>query len=84
PIARLETAQNLNLSAGRHLTGVLVTDVRGPLRRVGLRPGNIILSINGEQVTSSAEVEVLGSFETRNWRIDGINQGRRFTYRFRL
>lgn len=66
------------------LSGVIITDVRGPLRRVGLRPGNIILSINGELVTTSAEVETLGSFDARNWRIDGINNGRRFSYRFRL
>ena len=66
------------------LTGVIVTGVNGALRRVGLRPGQIITAINGERVHSSADVEALGTSNARGWRIDGVQNGRRFTYRFRI
>jgi Do/DeqQ family serine protease len=66
------------------LTGVIVTAVRGPLTRIGLRAGNIITAINGEPVTTSADVARLGASGTRGWRIEGISRGRRFTYSFRL
>ncbi len=67
-----------------NLEGVLVTQVRGPLRRVGLRPGNVITAINGSPVAVSADVDTLSRSDDRSWRIDGIQQGRSFTYRFRL
>ncbi len=65
-------------------SGVIVTEVSRPLAGVGLRPGNIITSINNAPVETSADVEELGASTARRWRIDGVAQGRRFSYRFRI
>ncbi len=36
--------------------GVLVTGVRGPSRRIGLRPGDLVIEANGRQVARASEV----------------------------
>ncbi|TDT75422.1 Do/DeqQ family serine protease [Litoreibacter halocynthiae] len=64
--------------------GVVVTDVSGPLARVGLRAGDVLLEINGEAIMSTADVEDVSDMRSRNWRIDGLRGGQRFSYRFRI
>lgn len=64
-------------------SGVLITDVTGPLRRLGLRPGDLLRAINGVRVNSSADVAKLAAEDRRGWRLDGVRGGRRFSYRFR-
>ncbi|RLJ40722.1 Do/DeqQ family serine protease [Litoreibacter meonggei] len=64
--------------------GVVVTDVSGPLARVGLRAGDVLLEINGEAVVTTADVEDISDMRSRNWRIDGLRGGQRFSYRFRI
>ncbi|MEM9584671.1 MAG: trypsin-like peptidase domain-containing protein [Pseudomonadota bacterium] len=64
--------------------GVIVTRVDGPLRRIGLRRGDIIGAINRQPVETSADVDAISRAGSRSWRIDGVSNGRRFTYRFRL
>lgn len=83
-VATLNPAVTARFGLPADAQGVIVTDIEGPLRRVGLKAGDLIRSINGEPVQSSADVEELSTANTRNWRIDGVSNGRRFTYRFRL
>ncbi|MEP3346729.1 MAG: trypsin-like peptidase domain-containing protein [Litoreibacter sp.] len=64
--------------------GVVVTRVLGPLRRLGLRVGDVLSSINGQDIESTADVEDASKADSRGWQIDGVRGGQRFSYRFRI
>ena len=64
--------------------GVVVTEVSGPLARVGLRAGDVLVAINGDEIETTADVEEASDARSRNWRIDGLRGGQRFSYRFRI
>ena len=64
--------------------GVVVTEVSGPLARVGLRAGDVLLAINGDEIKTTADVEAASGARSRSWRIDGVRGGQRFSYRFRI
>ena len=83
-VATINPAVSARFALPTEAQGVIVTEVAGPLRRVGLKAGDLIGSINGEAVASSADVERLGTSTSRSWRIEGVSNGRRFTYRFRI
>lgn len=64
--------------------GILVTQAQDLAGRVGLRPGDVLLAINGEPVQSTAEVARLSRGQTRAWIIELIREGRQLSLRFRL
>lgn len=64
--------------------GVVVLNVDGPLARVGLRVGDVLSAINGEAVETTKDVDEASEARSRNWRIDGVRGGQRFSYRFRI
>ena len=45
-----------------------------PAQAVGLRPGDVVLEINGEKVTRSRELERLANVPQRVWRLQ-ISRG---------
>jgi S1-C subfamily serine protease len=64
--------------------GILVTQAQDLAGRVGLRPGDVLLAINGEPVQSTADVARLSRAQTRAWVIELIREGRQLSLRFRL
>ncbi|NNK78378.1 MAG: PDZ domain-containing protein, partial [Litoreibacter sp.] len=65
--------------------GVIVTDISGPLRNLGLRRGDILREINGRGIQTTQDVlSVAADEDTRRWRVDGLRGGKRFSYRFRV
>lgn len=83
-VATINPAVSAEFGLPSDAQGVIITGVSGPLRRVGLRRGDVIGAINGAPVRSSAEVDALAAQGGRGWRIDGVSNGRRFSYRFRI
>ena len=64
--------------------GVLVTDI-GPLgSRAGLRPLDVIVSINGQAMETSADVVDALTTTGRRLRMDLLRGGRRLSLQFRL
>ncbi len=74
------TEYNLPFSA----EGVLITDPGRLGARAGLRAGDILLGLNGEEVETTRDLRRHASERTRNWRIDYQRGGRRSVLRFRL
>ena len=64
--------------------GVVITRVPRQLQRIGLRPGDIITSINRAPIATTDDVISAAADTSRGWRIDGISGGRSFSYRFRI
>jgi len=83
-VANLNPRLATDLGLPSEISGVVITQLAGPLRRVGLRVGAIITAINGDPVSSSSDVALLDGTQARTWRFDGIFQGRPFTFRFRF
>lgn len=84
------TVANINPRIGADLglpidaEGVIITALPQRLRRLGLRPGDVLLRINSAPIATTQDVIGAASDDTRSWRIDGISRGRTFTYRFRI
>lgn len=64
--------------------GILVTQARDFAARVGLRPGDVVLAINGAAVVSTDDVVRLSRSQTRTWLIELLREGRQVSLRFRL
>ncbi len=64
--------------------GVLVTDP-GPLAaRAGLRAGDIVLSVNGQDIETTQDIQQATAARTRNWTIEYQRRNRRSVLRFRI
>jgi Do/DeqQ family serine protease len=72
----------LGLSLGAQ--GVVVTAADQMAARLGLQPGDLLLSINGVNMTSPKDVEKAAKQETRRWAIDLVRDGQTLRLRFRL
>lgn len=83
-VATINPAISAEFGLPSDAQGVIITQVSGPLRRIGLRRGDVIGTINRMPVKSSADVEAVAAQGGRNWRVDGVSNGRRFSYRFRI
>ena len=65
-------------------TGVVIMDA-GPIApRLGLQTGDILLGINGTQITQSTEVEEALRDAGRSGVIEVLRAGRRMAFRFRV
>ncbi|MEM1376098.1 MAG: DegQ family serine endoprotease [Pseudomonadota bacterium] len=71
-----ELAQRYNLRANR---GALVLEVdRNSLAtRYGIRPGDVVLAVNGVTIESASDLRDVTANDTRNWRYEIDRQGRR-------
>jgi Do/DeqQ family serine protease len=65
-------------------SGVVVTAAQDRVRRIGLRPGDILLAINDHGISHSQDVARAVREPVRLWQIDLVRDGRRSTLRFRL
>nr|WP_244493180.1 DegQ family serine endoprotease [Aureimonas sp. AU20] len=61
--------------------GVVVTEVdpRSPAARLGLQPKDIVLSLNGREVASSADLERRAEDGRRGWRLEVERDGKVLT-----
>ncbi|CUX79543.1 MAG: putative trypsin-like serine protease [Roseibaca calidilacus] len=83
-VMRINPAVIAEFGLSPEAEGVLVTQARNLAGRVGLRPGDILLAINGTRVDSTADVVRLSQAQTRTWVIELIREGRELSLRFRL
>jgi len=64
--------------------GVIVTGVRGFAARIGLRPGDIVLRINGRPIATTADVRAAADDRARDWLIEILRDGQPNALRFRI
>jgi Do/DeqQ family serine protease len=72
-------ALGLPLSAA----GVVVLEVADYARRTGLRPGDILVAINGQPIGTTADVERIAREDWPAWEIEAIRGGTRAVARIR-
>lgn len=64
--------------------GVVITDP-GPVGgRVGLRAGDVLLSVNGDRIGDTADLERALQSDRRGWAVEYLRGGRRSVLRFRV
>ena len=89
PLAGLEVT-NVNPAVIAETTlpldaeGVAVTRVEGFARRTGLRPGDILLEINGHAIATTRDAERAAERGGRHWAIRFLRDGRQQYLRFRI
>jgi Do/DeqQ family serine protease len=76
----LITAMNLPLSA----KGVVITSIEGSLTRAGMAAGDIVLAVNGTEVTSVNDMRDIAAADTRGWSVELSRGGQMVRLRFRL
>lgn len=84
-IANLSPRLAGELEMPQTATGVVVTEVErdSPAARFGLRPKDIITSLNGRDVESTEELEEDAENGRRGWRIEVDRNGQRLVQTFR-
>jgi Do/DeqQ family serine protease len=77
-------ASELGLS-WRGQRGVVIVDIvrRSPAARVGLAPGDIVVAVNGDEVTSTGQLAALAASEPLFWRLTIDRNGRLMRMVFR-
>lgn len=83
-VARINPAVIAEYNLALDVEGILVTGLADMAARSGLRPGDILLAINGMRVASTEDVATLSAESTRNWQIEALRDGRRIVLRFRI
>lgn len=75
-------AAGLDPFAGK---GVVVTKVgQGFAMEAGFRPGDFLVAINGQQVSSVSQVNAILNGDSHGWRVTILRGGRQITADFRL
>jgi Do/DeqQ family serine protease len=82
-VANLSPAFNEEIDLDPFLRGVVVVDVarRSPAARIGLRPGDLIRSLDGQEVESVAGLEQTLARAPLPWQLEVERNGRRLTVR---
>lgn len=83
-VVRINPAVIEELGLPMQAEGVAVLMAEDLSARAGLRPGDVILGINGAAVATTADVEALAEMGARVWVIDLIREGRQMRLRFRF
>ena len=64
--------------------GVVVAEARDVAWRAGLRPGDVLLSVNRQPITATDDLDRVLRDPTRNWELEVLREGRRTWLRFRI
>lgn len=83
-LARVNPAVIAEMHLPLDAQGVAVLRADDFAREVGLQPGDVLIGLNGYEVTSPAEALDLAREPSRRWQIDLIRQGQPLRLRFRL
>ncbi|MCU0828563.1 MAG: trypsin-like peptidase domain-containing protein [Tabrizicola sp.] len=83
-LARINPAVIAELHLPLDAAGVVVLEAVDFAREVGLQPGDILVAINGYEVSSPEDALALAREPGRRWQIDLIRQGQPLRLRFRL
>jgi C-terminal processing protease CtpA/Prc len=83
-LARINPAVIAELHLPLDAAGVVLLEAVDFAREVGLQPGDILVAINGHEVTSPEDALALAREPGRRWQIDLIRQGQPLRLRFRL
>lgn len=83
-VALIDPALIVGLELPLSAEGVVITSVEGPLTRTGMRAGDIIAGINGEQIKTTEDVQDVAAKGGRGWSIDLLRAGQLLRLRFRL
>lgn len=83
-LARINPAVQAELGLPLDAEGVAVTAAQDIAQQVGLQPGDILLAINGQLVSTPDEALAAARERARRWQIDLIRQGQTLRLRFRL
>ena len=77
-VANLSPALTEELGIDNEATGVIVLRLkrRSPADRIGLEPGDILVRLNGEEISSVAVLKRLLTRDYANWRIEISRSGR--------
>ncbi|MEI2807111.1 trypsin-like peptidase domain-containing protein [Albidovulum sp.] len=80
-LAPLDAALIDRLGLPLATTGVVVAGVAGPARGTGLRPGDVLVAINGTPVSTPPDVAGLAAPGARDWTIELLRNGQRAVLR---
>ncbi|MFN4155584.1 MAG: Do family serine endopeptidase [Paracoccaceae bacterium] len=83
-VARVNPALTAEMGLAMDASGVVVTHVQDLAAQVGLRPGDVLLAINGRAVAAPQDVAAAAQEQTRRWAIDVNRGGQIVRLRFRL
>ena len=61
--------------------GVVITGLEGGAVRTGLRPGDILVAVNGRAIRTADDLVAAGDEPTRLWQIEFLRGGRRAVIR---
>jgi Do/DeqQ family serine protease len=64
--------------------GVIIVAVRDIALRAGVRPGDVLLTVNRQPIASTDDLDRVLRDPTRNWEIEILREGRRSWLRFRI
>ncbi|WP_212523665.1 trypsin-like peptidase domain-containing protein [Actibacterium sp. MT2.3-13A] len=64
--------------------GVLVLDPGAVAGQVGLRPGDVLLRVNGAGIADTGDLRAAARSDSRSWSIEYLRNGRRGVLRFRV
>lgn len=80
-VARLDPALTDRLGLPLDLRGVVVTEVAGRALRTRLRPGDVILAVNGRPIATLEDFQAAAIRPSRNWAIEILRGGQRIAIR---
>lgn len=83
-VERLNPAVRAELNLPLTLEGVVVRASEATAAQTGLRPGDILLEINGRRIERPRDVERAAQERVRWWQIDVLRDGKPLRLRFRL
>jgi S1-C subfamily serine protease len=83
-VARINPAVADELDLPTSAEGVIVLGVQDLAAGTGLRPGDIILAINGQLITTTVDVETAAAERSRFWQVDVSREGQGVRLRFRF
>lgn len=83
-VAQIDPALMAEMGLPLSAEGVAITAIEGRLQLSGMAVGDIVLGINGQSITSPADVAAVAASGGRSWAVDLLRGGQPVRLRFRL